>query len=671
MSPLDRRSGSTPPSGAAVTVDIGSAGTDIYRVEHRFHVRARLDAVAHERAGQRFGGRPTWIVFRVRHGYRPDGAVRGASRASTSPWSPSTTTATLRAGVRRWHRGRPAVTSRAASPARSRRPAAHQPRRPVVDNVPDSNGVRGRVRPPTYRRGPGVPDRRSTVRGFTIGRARALAAAWSPSRLVRARISGALRPGEPGAELRQVMSQYASGRTPWNLGAPVQNPTQGPVFTRRGQAVRGPCPADRATGPLHVKPGRPGPEPAAPRRCSSRRPPGPVRDTAVASPRRPDRVLVRRPGHQPDPRATCLRPAGACPCPAAAACAPRRPVMSNPGAPVRNPVPGPVFFPAVRAVRAPVPQVFSKGRTAANAGAPVRNPSQGPVFFPAVRPARAPVPRFSPRAAPPRTPGAPVRNPVRGPVFRQATSPARIRPSLPPRGRIASSPGGPVRNPVAGRTGPVFYPRVTLAQAQLPLPRRGTCRAIRFYPVQADPSARARSSPRPPHPAPGAVLPLPPRSGVRRTQRPPSNPSGSPPRLAAYPARRSVPRCPPRGQGRPVHPRRYRPALRRHGPPATRSAPAGPRHLPHASGSGPLPREPRLRARSFRQAVQPARARIPQNAPRGRYRVQPRRPGAEQPGPPDPRHPRPAVHQLGDGRPVHQLDPRPAVHRLGRRPSRA
>ena len=81
--------------------------------------------------------------------------------------------------------------------------------------------------------------------------------------------------------------------------------------------------------------------------------------------------------------------------------------------------------------------------------------------------------------------GAPVVNPHRGPLAYAPQGPARARLlQLQPRaGWIASNPGAPVRNPVI----PAFYPRPAV-RAQSPMPRRGTCRAIRSYP----PSSRRR-----------------------------------------------------------------------------------------------------------------------------------------------------------------------------------
>jgi hypothetical protein len=57
-----------------------------------------------------------------------------------------------------------------------------------------------------------------------------------------------------------------------------------------------------------------------------------------------------------------------------------------PAAAVPPPLTGPAFFPVPWPVRARVPQNAPRGRAAGNPGAPVRNPSRGPVFFQATSP---------------------------------------------------------------------------------------------------------------------------------------------------------------------------------------------------------------------------------------------------------------------------------------------
>ena len=115
-------------------------------------------------------------------------------------------------------------------------------------------------------------------------------------------------------------------------------------------------------------------------------------------------------------------------------------------------------------------------------------------LYPAVQPARAKLPQqplLRGRAV--SGEGAPVRNPSAGPVFTQAVQAVRARlPQQPAgagaiRGRIVSGKGAPVQNPFPAVTGPPFYPR-TFIRAQLPLPRRGACRVMRFGPVPVNPS---------------------------------------------------------------------------------------------------------------------------------------------------------------------------------------
>ena len=53
----------------------------------------------------------------------------------------------------------------------------------------------------------------------------------------------------------------------------------------------------------------------------------------------------------------------------------------------------PPLVQADRPARAPTPQAFSKGRASGNPGGPVRNPHPGPVFHPAVQPCRARIPQ--------------------------------------------------------------------------------------------------------------------------------------------------------------------------------------------------------------------------------------------------------------------------------------
>ena len=231
--------------------------------------------------------------------------------------------------------------------------------------------------------------------------------------------------------------------------------------------------------------------------------PGQVRPAAAASPCRADREQFRRPGRESRPRAACLsRLQG----PVRARFPQLQPragrVCSNAGAPVRNPVPGPVFVPADQALRARLPrQPLLRGRVNSSPGAPVRNPAgpaqqamnqpagvrviyraAGRAIFSQTTPAAAPAPASGPvfyqrDSAQPRQP-LPRRgicrairyyplpqNPVQGPVFTQRTSPVRAQHPLPSRGRIFSSAGAPVFSSV---TGPKFRPADQPARARIP-----------------------------------------------------------------------------------------------------------------------------------------------------------------------------------------------------------
>ena len=367
-------------------------------------------------------------------------------------------------------------------------------------------------------------------------------------------------------------------------------------------------------------------------------------------------------------------------------------VSSSRGAPLRNPGSGPVFRQAVHPARAVIPQVFSKGRTGSNPGGPVPPPLVKPPFRPqGTVQAKLPLPRrgtcrairFLPVAG----------NPQQGPAFRQATQPARIRPSLPPRGRIGSNPGvavfippvpaGPVFVPshqalrarlpqqpfLRGRassnagaplrnpgTGPVFRQRVSLPLVQ-PLPRRGTCRAIRFYSLITPPVPPV--TPPVPLTAPVRAHPLPVPKGrasgskgapVQNPQagpvfRPPGQPAGlrviyqrigagqatpltaipSPVTLVVFPQATAPVRIraslPSRGRvyshpGAPARNPQAGPRFTSATSPARARITPPPRGRTGSNPGGPVPPPPIVAI--FRQAASPARARIPQNGPRGR-----------------------------------------------------
>lgn len=195
--------------------------------------------------------------------------------------------------------------------------------------------------------------------------------------------------------------------------------------------------------------------------------------------------------------------------------------MGASGAPVRNPVQGPVFRSLHWPVQAqdPLAQQRISGRPGPKGrvyglsrGAPVRNPSRGPVFRPDTSwlTQRAPVSLNAPRGRTYSNQGAPVHNPSpagTGPALHPFTSPVRIHPSLPPKGRIAANPGALVRNPQSGgvlapagqpagrvvvivrtglamssvipppaapsTSGPAFLPLAQARKAPQPLPGRG------------------------------------------------------------------------------------------------------------------------------------------------------------------------------------------------------
>ena len=308
----------------------------------------------------------------------------------------------------------------------------------------------------------------------------------------------------PGADV-----SFGTGRTMWSSGAPVRNPTPGPVFRQKPQPVQYVLP------PPHPRAGRIGSSFGAPVENPVHGPPVyPLQGPAVA----------RFP--QLHPRAGR--------------------VEFNSGAPVRNPAPGPVFaqkpFPvqaryplpprgrvyspalqkiippssgpvfiqADQALRAKLPQQpLLRGRVASNSGAPVHNPAPGPRVYALQGPVRVRLPSFSPvrgRLLQPRSPAAQPHpgtripasgagsagktassatsprqgqlqlrgtssQPRPGAAFYQAVQPIRARiPQIFSKGRISSNAGAPVHNPAPG---PVFRQATTPARIRLTLPPRG------------------------------------------------------------------------------------------------------------------------------------------------------------------------------------------------------
>ena len=379
----------------------------------------------------------------------------------------------------------------------------------------------------------------------------AVRARYLPHSPIAGKVTGS---GSNGA-IAGAVSGAGFGSGNGSKGAPVQNPNPGPVFYQRKTPVRFilPPPQPRAgrigssfggpvENPVHGPPAYPlqGPvrariprlQPRAGRVASN--PGAPVLNPAPgpvfaqrAFPARARTPLPLRgrvyssvlPVKAAVPQPAVFYPATQ----ALRARLPLQPLLrgrsaSSAGAPVRNPVSGPVFTqktyvrgritPPPRgrtyasgitarvtpgtgpvftqrdtALRAKLPlQPLLRGRMASVWGAPVQNPQPGPVFVQATSPCRARTP-LPPRGRVASGKGAPVVVATQGPKFRQATSPARIRVTLPPRGRISANAGGPVSNPVPSAA---FAPK-KIVRAQLPLPRRGICRTIRFYPLPANP----------------------------------------------------------------------------------------------------------------------------------------------------------------------------------------
>lgn len=120
----------------------------------------------------------------------------------------------------------------------------------------------------------------------------------------------------------------------------------------------------------------------------------------------------------------------------------------------------------LQTVRARTPGSFRAGRTYKSASSIPHTISSGPVFKPAVQAIRARLPQQPLlRGRTGVSQSSPVKNSTQGPAFRQKTSPARIRPSLPPRGHLGSSKGAPVKNPT---TGPKFIQAKSPARAKIP-----------------------------------------------------------------------------------------------------------------------------------------------------------------------------------------------------------
>src|SRR5262249_31150732 len=107
----------------------------------------------------------------------------------------------------------------------------------------------------------------------------------------------------------------------------------------------------------------------------------------------------------------------------------------KPVTPVQPAPVGPLFRQAVQAVRARTPVPFLKGRCQSSPGAPVRNPSPGPRFAQKPAPVRYVLPPWRPRAGRiGSSQGGPVINPIRGPTFTPRPYPVQAQDPLPKHG---------------------------------------------------------------------------------------------------------------------------------------------------------------------------------------------------------------------------------------------
>ena len=185
------------------------------------------------------------------------------------------------------------------------------------------------------------------------------------ARIPRPRLAG-IYMGESGQD-----TSFGTGQIQWNSGAPVQNPTPGPVFVQKPRPVRFIPP------PWRPRAGRIGSSFGAPVI-------NPIHGPPVYAPHGPVRPRIPRPfagsitaGSSDGNVRAALNGSGF------------GNGIGSAGAPARNPGTGPVFRQAVSPARVRL-TLPPRGRVASNAGAPVPvAPSVGPVFHPARQAARA------------------------------------------------------------------------------------------------------------------------------------------------------------------------------------------------------------------------------------------------------------------------------------------
>lgn len=255
-------------------------------------------------------------------------------------------------------------------------------------------------------------------------------------------------------------SFQAAGSVMWNGGAPVNNPKPGPVFLQRTSPVRFTLP------PPHPRAGRIGSSFGTVAQAPAHGPPvypqkGPVRPR-IPRGRIAGAILDGFSGPSLPGALNGSFGGG----------------MGSGGAPVRNPVPGPVFYQKTSPAKAqnPLPK---RGRISSNPGGPVQNPAPpgtGPAFRQATSPARI-RPAAPPRGRTASNGGAPVKNPSPGPVFRQATYPVQFQMDRTgfPRGRTYSTRVAQVSQPAPPPTGPAFQQASQAIRAKLPhFPQSGS-----------------------------------------------------------------------------------------------------------------------------------------------------------------------------------------------------
>ena len=213
----------------------------------------------------------------------------------------------------------------------------------------------------------------------------------------------------PVTARRPPLSPRSRGQVAQNPGAPVQNPTSGPVTYPLQGPVRARVPQlAPAAGRVTSSPGAPLANPLR----------GPVFRQATSPCRAPYPPLHPRAGR----------------------------TSGNPGVPPIQQ--GPPFRQATQPCRSPLPPPHPRaGRTSGNPGTPPIQ--QGPPFRQATAPCQSRYPALHPRAGRATgSRGAPLFIATAGPVFRQAVQPAQARRPLPPRGRCTGGRGAPYVPPI-------------------------------------------------------------------------------------------------------------------------------------------------------------------------------------------------------------------------------